>query len=136
MPTCVQALEFYKKAVKDGKGHMHTGHPYISEEEQAKREAGAPNAEGKPKTKISWDAADQDSYREWHIERRRWMEAADHNPTLATDAMIVALKAYSLPAIAIVIETLSEMRTAQSGVPRVEIPTELLEASVGQAEGR
>jgi len=122
MPTCLQALEFYRKAVKDGKGELHTGHPYIAEEEAKKRETEAVTADGKPKTKIAWDAADQDSYREWHKERRKWMEAAGNDPTLATDAMIVALKAYAPEAIKIIIETLNELRVGQSGVPRAEIP--------------
>src|SRR5258708_257034 len=110
MPTCKQALEYYRKAVKDGKGDMHTGHPYIAEEEEQKRQDNAPGADGKPKTKIAWDAADPDSYAEWHKERARWMAGALKNPTLATDGMIVGLKAYSQEAIAVIMDTVSEQR--------------------------
>src|SRR5258708_20741539 len=130
MPTCKQALEYYRKAVKDGKGDMHTGHPYIAEEEEEKRQDNAPGADGKPKTKIAWDAADPDSYAEWHKERARWMSAAQKNPTTATDAMIVALKAYSEEGIVAIIEVLGheraklEARRAEAvGIPRAQIPT-------------
>lgn len=123
MPTCRQALDYYRKAVKDGKGELHTGHPYIAEEEEKKRQS---NAGEKPKTKIAWDAADPDSYAEWHKERARWMAAAAKNPTLATDAMIVALKAYAPEGIAVIINTLGSLRAKQaeeSGIPRAHIPT-------------
>lgn len=110
MPTVKQALDYYKEQVRKGKGHLHTGHCFIAEEEEKKRIEGSPDAEGKPKTKISWDSADADSYREWHRERKRWMAACHGNPTLATDSMIVALKAYSEEAMSVVIETLNEQR--------------------------
>lgn len=122
MPTCKDALEYYKKAVRDGKGDMHTGRPFISEEEEAKRQTNAPDSEGKQKTRIAWDAADPDVYSEWHRERIRWMKRANKNPTLATEAMILGLRAYSEEAIDKLIETLGDIRAKMSGVPKAVIP--------------
>jgi hypothetical protein len=131
MPTCKQALEYYKKAVKDGKGDMRTGHPYIAEEEAAKRERNEPDEEtGRQKTKIAFDSQDPDSYKEWHRERKRWMKRAGKNPTICTDIMILALMAYSDEAIDKLIETLGSVRAIQEAqrhnplVPRAVIPKE------------
>jgi hypothetical protein len=124
MPTCKEALEFYKKAVRDGKGDMRTGHPYIAEESALKREQNLPDDEGKRKTKIAWDSADPDSYAEWHKERKRWMAVAHKNPTLSTDMMLVALKAYSIEGIQEVMEALGAAHASQAvpGVPRAQLP--------------
>ncbi|HWH59323.1 MAG TPA: hypothetical protein VN682_16965 [Terriglobales bacterium] len=151
MPTCKEALEFYKKAVRDGKGDMRTGHPYIAEEEAAKREKNEPDEHGRQKTKISFDSADPDSYREWHKERKRWLTRAQNNPTLSTDAMVLGLKAYSDEAIDKIIETLGVIRARMeaeraeaNGVPRAVIPQvpredeiePLLRRSIMMAEAR
>jgi hypothetical protein len=151
MPICKEALEYYKKAVRDGKGDMRTGHPYIAEEEAAKREKNAPDEHGRQKTKISFDSADPDSYREWHKERKRWMERSQNNPTLSTDAMILALRAYDEPTIDAIIETLGSIRARMeaeraeaNGVPRAVIPQvpgedeiePLLRRSIMMAEAR
>lgn len=151
MPTCKEALEYYKKAVKDGKGDMRTGHPYIAEEEAAKREKNEPDATGRQKTKISFDSADPDSYREWHKERGRWMGRAQGNPTLSTDAMVVGLRAYSDEGIDKIIEMLGAIRArmeaeraAANGVPRAVIPQvppeedmeSLLRKSIAMVEAR
>lgn len=125
MPTIRDAAEYYMKALRDGKGDLHTGHCFIAEEEAKKRERGEPDAEGNPKTKIAWDSADPDSYREWHVERKRWMHAAVQNPTLATDMMIVALKAYSEEGMQAIKEAIGETRVQQDGPrpPKAEIPS-------------
>lgn len=151
MPTCKEALEYYKKAVRDGKGDMRTGHPYIAEEEAAKREKNEPDEHGRQKTKISFDSADPDSYKEWHKERKRWMERAQNNPTLSTDAMILALKTYDERDIDRIMETLGTLRARMeaeraeaNGVPRAVIPQvpaeedmeELLRQSIAIAEAR
>ncbi len=129
MPLVRQSYEFFRKAMKDGKADMHTGHPYIAEEEEQKRQDNAPDADGKEKTKIAWDAADPDSYREWHKERAKWMKDASQNPTLATDAMIVALRAYSPEGRAAIIEQIGAARAmleaqkaAKAGIPKAQIP--------------
>ena len=126
MPTVKEALEYYKKAVRDGKGDMRTGHPYIAEEQARKREKNEPDETGKRKTKIAWDSADADSYAEWHKERARWMRIAGKNPTLSTDMMLLALKAYSDEGIEVLRDTLNEIRAKQNPRPeRAEIPTSL-----------
>jgi len=126
MPTVKEASDYYKEQMRQGKGHLHTGHCYIAEDEAKKRESGqATDGDGKPKTKIAWDSSDPDSYAEWHKERRRWMDAANSNPTLSTDAMIVALKAYGTEAMKEIIDAINETRIQQSGVPRAEIPEAL-----------
>jgi hypothetical protein len=125
LPTVAQAASYYASLVKKGKGNLHTGHCFVAEEEEAKRIAGAPNVDGKPKTKIAFDSADPESYKEWHKEAKRWLEMAEGNPTLRADMMIVALKAYSEEAMKVIRDTLCEQRaqqTANSGLPRAVIP--------------
>jgi len=129
MATVKQAFEFYRKALRDGKGDMKTGHPYIAEEEERKRQDNAPDEQGRRKTRIAWDACDADSYTEWQVERGRWMGRAHKNPTVCTDAQILALRRYKLEEIDALIQTLGEARAKieaakaeASGVPRAVIP--------------
>jgi hypothetical protein len=137
MPTVRQALEYYKKAVREGKADMHTGHPYIAEEEARKREDNPVDPlSKKQKTKVAFETNDPDSYAEWHVERARWMKAANKNPALSTDAMIVALKLYSQQEIDMFVTKVGESRArieaakaAAAGIPPAIIPRE-----VGQVE--
>lgn len=128
MSLVKQAYEFYRKALKDGKGDMHTGHCYIAEEEEQKRIDNPADKTGKQATKISWDSCDPDCYTEWHKERQRWMRRAHNNPTLATDAMVVGLKLHDEAKIDAIIEAVGSERAkieaakAQAaGIPRAEL---------------
>ena len=129
MSTVRQAYEYYKKAVRDGKGEMHTGHPFVAEEEARRREDNPRDERGHQKTKVAFETNDPDCYSEWHIERARWMRAANKNPSLSTEAMIVALKAYSEEAILALIEKIGEARAKieatkakAAGIPPAVIP--------------
>lgn len=111
MPTIRKALEFYQKAVADGKGDLHTGHPFIAEDEAAAREKNEQDPiTKKKKTKIAFDSQDPDSYTEWHKERKRWMGRAQGNPTLATDAQIIRLRMATEEDIDRIIAGISEAR--------------------------
>ena|ERR1700734_1889771 len=104
MPTLYQLESWVKQEIAKGKGECHTNHVAIVEEavkERVKNE--------KRSTRIAWDCKDPDSYSLWHRERERWMEAAKKNPILATDAMIVALKAYSSEGIQVILENLQKV---------------------------
>ena len=92
MPRVDELYEWCKAKMRSGKGALHTNHVVIVEEEAEKRKKNEPDEQGKRKTRIAWDAADPSSFAEFHKERERYMQAAGSNPTLATDAMICALR--------------------------------------------
>lgn|SRR5208283_744998 len=131
MATVREAFEFYKKAIRDGKGENHCGHPYIAEDAARAREKNEQDPiTGKRKTKIAFDSTDPECYIEWHIERARWMKAANKNPAVSTDAMILALKAYSEEAIDELIQTLGAVRAQaearkakEAGIPPAQLGT-------------
>lgn len=130
MPLVKAAYEYYKKAMKEGKGELHTGHPFISEEEQKKRERNEPNEiTNREKTKIAFDSCDPDSYREWHKERSRRMKLAGNDPTLCTDGMIVTLRLETDEQIKMTYVTLGQIRAdletqraLAAGIPPAQIP--------------
>jgi len=111
---------------------MHTGHPFIAEDEAQARERNEQDPiTKKRKTKIAFDSQDGDSYMEWHKERKRWMDRAQGNPTLSTDAMIVRLRQCSDRQIDEIIAKLGEAKAMlerekvlqeNSAVPRAVIP--------------
>lgn len=92
MPTLNQLAEWCKAELAKGKGHLHTNHPVIIEEEQQKKIENAPDAEGRKKTKIAWETNDPDCYSLFHVERERYFKFAGGNPVLATEAVIMALR--------------------------------------------
>jgi hypothetical protein len=92
MPTLNQLAEWVKSEISKGKGHLHTNHPVILEDEQNKRIENKPDAEGKKKTKIAWETNDPDCYSLFHKERERYFKFAGGNPVLATEAVIMALR--------------------------------------------
>jgi len=92
VPTLFQLAEWANAEVKKGKGHLHTNHPVIMEEEQAKRIANKPDQEGKRKTRIAWETNDPECFSLFHKQRERYFKFAGGNPVLATEAVIMALK--------------------------------------------
>lgn len=90
--TVDEAIEKLKFWRSKGKGHLHTNHIVIVEEEAEKRAKNEPDAEGKQKTKICWDADDPEVYALFHVQRERYMKLAKSNKTLATEAIIMALR--------------------------------------------
>lgn len=92
MPTLKQLAEWCAGEIGKGKGHLHTNHPVIMEEEQQKRIKNAPDTEGRKKTKIAWETNDPDCYSLFHKERERYFKFAGGNPVLATEAVIMALR--------------------------------------------
>ena len=114
-----------EQEIRKGHGELHCNHVVIMEQEAAEKALNPPNEEGKRKTRIAWDAGDPDSYAAWHAERERWMIAAKKNPTLATDAMIVALKAYSQEGMEAILEALGSLvagRTAPNAAQTETVP--------------
>ena len=109
LPSLLQLESWVKQEIAKGKGDLHTNHVVIIEEEAAKKATNPADDEGKRKTRIAWDAGDPDTYAAWHAERERWMAAANKNPVHVTDAMIVALKAYSEKAIKVILNNLDEV---------------------------
>jgi hypothetical protein len=95
VPSIHQVLAWAQEKVARGDGELHTNHITVIEEQAKKRATNAPDDEGRRKTKIAWEAGDPDSYANWHKERERWMVLAKKNPTMATDAMIIALRLYT-----------------------------------------
>jgi len=109
MPTVRQSAEFYMKALKDGKGDLHTPHPVIVEEENKKREqGGTPTEEGKLPTRIAFDVADNEVYRRFHVVRHRWMKRAGGNPTLMMEGMLTLLEKLSDESIDSILDNLGE----------------------------
>jgi hypothetical protein len=92
MPTLLQLSDWVKAELAKGKGHLHTNHPVIIEEEQQKKIENKPDSEGKRKTKIAWETNDPDCYSLFHKERERYFKFAGGNPVLATEAVIMALR--------------------------------------------
>lgn len=92
MPTLNQLKEWVDCEIGKGKGGLHTNHVIIVEDEQQKKIENAPNEQGKRKTRIAWDAADPESFAEFHKEKEKYMRAAGGNPVLGTDAIIMALR--------------------------------------------
>ncbi len=92
MPTLFQLAEWANAEVKKGKGHLHTNHPVIMEEEQAKRIKNQPDDKGKRKTRIAWETNDPECFSLFHKQRERYFKFAGGNPILATEAVIMALK--------------------------------------------
>ena len=86
MPTLLQLAEWCKAELAKGKGHLHTNHPVIMEEEQAKRIANKPDKEGKRKTKIAWETEDPECYALFHKQRERYFKFAGGNPVISTQA--------------------------------------------------
>ena len=125
MPSIFQVKTWAEEQIRKGRGECHTNHIVIVEHEAAKRAENPPDAEGERKTRIAWDSCDPDSYAAWHAERERWMIAANKNPVMSTDAMLVALRSVSDEAIKIILENLQEIAKKPSGPPRAEIPSEL-----------
>ena len=113
MPTLFQLKSWVEQEIRKGKGEYHTNHVVIIEEEAAEKALNPPSEEGKRKTRIAWDAGDPDSYAAWHAERERWMIAANKNPTLCTDCMIVALRMYDEKAMRIILENLQKVGEQQ-----------------------
>ena len=113
MPTLFQLKSWVEQEIRKGKGEYHTNHVVIIEEEAAEKALNPPSEEGKRKTRIAWEAGDPDTYAAWHAERERWMVAANKNPTLATDSMIVALRMYDEKAIRIILENLQKVGERQ-----------------------
>jgi hypothetical protein len=113
MPTLYQLKSWVEQEIRKGHGECHTNHVVIVEQEAAEKALNPPDETGKRKTRIAWDAGDPDSYAEWHKERERWMIAANKNPVVATDSMIVALKAYSEAAIKVITENLQRIGEQQ-----------------------
>jgi hypothetical protein len=113
VPTLHQLKSWVEQEIRKGHGELHCNHVVIMEQEAAEKALNPPNEEGKRKTRIAWDAGDPDSYAAWHAERERWMIAAKKNPVYATDAMIVALKAYSEEAIKVILENLQRVGEGQ-----------------------
>jgi hypothetical protein len=111
-----QLESWVKQEIAKGKGEQHTNHVAIIEEAAEQRAKNEPDAEGKRKTRIAWDAADPDSYMEWHKERERWMKILGNNPTTTTDCQIVALKAYSEEGIMAIRDAINETR-AKTNAP-------------------
>lgn len=109
MPSLLQLESWLKQEIAKGKGHLHTNHVVIVEEEAEAKAKNAPDEEGKRKTRIAWDAGDPDSYAEWHKERERWMNAANKNPVVATDSMIVALRSVPDETIKIIMDNLQKI---------------------------
>jgi len=121
MPTLREAAQFFNEQVRKGKGHLHTTHPVIVEEEQAKREQGGTPKDGKLPTRIAWDAADNSVYRRWHVMRKRWMNICEHNPTLCTEAQLVLLENLPDETIGNILASLGEVQ-ARQGPPKAEFP--------------
>lgn len=143
MPTIKEALEWCKKQVKDGKGDMHTGHMFVAEESAQAREDNAPDPiTKKQKTKVAFETNDPDCYSEWHKERKRWMKAANKNPAVSTDAMIVRLRSATLEEVEQYTQTILEIRAqiaaqeaTAAGAPQAVIPPEDEHDSIGDVEG-
>lgn len=110
MPTINQVREWAEAQIAKGKGNLHANHPVCVEDEQAKKAKNAPDDFGKRKTRIAWDAADADSYAEFHKEKEKYMRAAGGNPILGTDAIIMALKLHSFEEVRRFIEALTDER--------------------------
>lgn len=91
MPTLNQLAEWVNAEIAKGKGHLHTNHPVIMEEEQKKRIENKPDEQGKKKTKIAWETNDPECYSLFHVQRERYFKFAGGNPVLATEAVIMAL---------------------------------------------
>lgn len=83
MPTISQAAEYYRKAVKDGKGDLHTGHCFIVEEEAQKR---TENDGPKPKTRFQMETDDPEMYSAFNAEKDRIIAAAG-NKSVALSIM-------------------------------------------------
>jgi hypothetical protein len=113
MPSLIQLADWLRQEIAKGKGHLHTNHVVIVEEEVKKRKAGgSPDEEGKLPTRIVWNCGENWIYREWHEERERWMQAADNNPATATEAMIQALRVFTPEGIQAVLNELGNLRAA------------------------
>jgi hypothetical protein len=104
VPSIHQVLSWAKQEIAKGNGECHTNHITIIEHAVKDRQKNE-----KRSTRIAWDCKDPDCYSAWHKERERWMEAAKKNPVLATDAMIVALKAYSPEGMQVILENLQQI---------------------------
>jgi hypothetical protein len=109
MPTLHQLKSWVDQEIRKGHGECHTNHVVIIEQEAAEKALNPPDETGKRKTRIAWDAGDPDSYAEWHKERERWMNAANKNPVVATDSMIVALRSVPDETIKIIMENLQKI---------------------------
>ena len=109
MPTVRQAAEFFMKALKDGKGDLHTTHPVIVEEENKKREKGEnPGADGKLPTRVAFDVADNEVYKRFHVVRHKWMKRAGGNPTLMMEGMLTLMEKLSDETIDAILDNLGE----------------------------
>src|SRR5271170_2575132 len=118
MPTLYQLEAWVKQEIAKGKGPKHTNHVVIVEEEAAKRKSGGvPDEEGKLPTRIVWNCGENWIYREWHEERERWMQGAENNPAVATEAMIQALRLFTSEGLKAIIENLGNLRAKSASKP-------------------
>lgn len=124
MPTLRQLAEWANAELKKGKGHLHTNHPVIIEEEQQKRIENKPDEQGKQKTKIAWETNDPECYSEFHKERERYFNRAGGNPVLATEAVIMALRIQRDEDISRFIEAIQSVKNTNPMVPKAIIPKE------------
>lgn len=108
MPTVRQTAEFYMKALRDGKGDLHTPHPVIVEDENKKREQGGIPKDGKLPTRIAFDSGDNETYRRFHVVRHRWMKRAGGNPTLMLAGMLTLMEKLSDDTIDAILDNLGE----------------------------
>jgi len=124
MPSLLQLESWLKQEIAKGKGYLHTNHVVIVEEESEKRKkGGAPDEEGKLPTRIVWDCGENWIYREWHTERERWMQAAQSNPALATEAQLQALRLFTSDGIRAILNELGNLRAKNSTAPKAVIPS-------------
>lgn len=95
MPTLRALKEWVDYQISQGKESLHTNHPVIIEEEQAKKAKNAPDEEGRRKTRIAWDAVDPQMFADFHAEKERYFRLVGGNPTVGTDLMIKALNHFT-----------------------------------------
>jgi hypothetical protein len=114
MPTVQQAYEMLKFWKDSGKGDLHVNHLVLIEREAEKKAKNEPDETGKRKTRIAWDCGDPDTFAAFHKERERFMQAAHSNPTLATDALICALRLHDDEEIRNFVDAVQKA-TAQAG---------------------
>lgn len=124
MPTLKQLAEWANTELKKGKGHLHTNHPVIIEEEQEKRIKNAPDEQGKQKTKIAWETNDPDCYSSFHLQRERYFKFAGGNPVLATEAVIMALKIQADDDVRRFIEAIQSVKKTNPLVPKANLKGE------------